>query len=147
MATFQENLEHFNEFLKYAKVDENGRVTNYIDIEFLKRSSDEWIKTSSREFQNFAQQIFTDSRYRLKSQPEYVPFESWEEVFENAYNPEVIWVEYKTTRRKYVIQGIDTTDVLIKDGWHPFRVAFADIVFFNPLTKETKPFGKLKNGN
>lgn len=148
MTTFQENYKHFNEFLKFAKIDEEGHVTNADQIEFDSPSCSKWIPTTYSQYDDFHRAVFSGFRYRLKPQPEYVHFDTWEEIFENAYNPEVIWVKILDCG---MIRTLDILHpdskhgkVVYADNWYTLEIAFNNIQFFNPLTKETKPFGKLK---
>lgn len=145
MNNSKERMNLFCEIAKHFEFDEDGGLVNS-NIQYNDRDFDIWEQSSADSPKTIYDNIMVHGyKYRLKPQPEYVPFEEWEEVFENAYNPEVIWVKYKKSNRKYSLSGMCDTEISIHGNWYSFIDAFSSIVFFNPLTKETKPFGKLKN--
>jgi hypothetical protein len=143
MATFQENLEHLNGIAKHFKFDKLGILTNAKDFE-IELADGSWQGTYNTTQKEFAREIMEGhERYRFKPQPEYVPFESIDEIFENAYNPEVIWSIYREAP-SLITDFSKGNEIQVSGNWETFKNAFKACAFYNPKTKETKPFGKLK---
>lgn len=147
MTISQERLANFNEISKHFKLGDNLQVLNIgsFEIDFcendhVSKDNPALLSDIHLIFINIVEHGFV---YRLKPQPKYVPFEKWEEVFENAYNPWALWVKYRDA--PHLISGIsEVHTVKVNDLWGNFETAFKELVFYNPETKQTKPFGKLK---
>lgn len=134
MAT-EQGLKNLAEILPLLKLSSDGqKIVNCNDFE----CSNGAVKWNRPKGFDISELIFDMSHgyytLRLKPQPEYVPFENWDEVFGNTYIPGLIWV--KNNEDVYMMSCLNDNS--------SFASYFKNCVFYNPLTKETKPFGKLK---